>query len=1106
MTRFKLLLRNLRYFRLANLAVIAGMIVATAVLTGALMVGDSVRASLGDLALQRLGPIDYALIGNRYFNDDLAQRIQSVPGFTDNFQSCIAGILVRGGASNESATAHTGGVQIAALQGDLAPVVTGASVINGQLSGELGAHKDNTILLTLPTIEETPRDATLSRRGRGDTVSGLRLTINQVATDPGVLSMFSLTGGQRLPRNVWVNLKELQSAIGQEGRANLLLIKANPNTDSNTATAKLNAILADVARLDDYGLTITRAPTSDQAILNSRTTYISPVVDRAADTAAKSLGFMPQKVSVYLMNAVVKVKNEEPTQAIHYAIAAGLSNLDGRPLQDDEIALNVWSAERLNAKIGDRIRLDYYQRRSTGELTEVLGDASLFKVAKVIPMTGLGADATLTPTYKGLTDAASMASWDAPEGLDIDKKLVTPADEAYWKQYRAAPKVFVSLNTAHKLWGNVYGELNNLRIPASKSAAFPELLRKTLNPAESGLTFTPIKAQQLAASTGSTDFSGLFVGFSFFVIAAAAILVAMLFRLSVEQRARQFGLLGALGFTPKSQRQLALIEGMLLALVGGLIGIAAAAGYTALMMAGLRTWWIGAVGTTALRLHALPITMITGLLISLLIAFVAVWWAVRRVGRAEAATLLAGAWGTKTQSTGKDKIARTTAILSLGGGVTFLVLGMVAMMNSQAAFMGGGSLLLVGGLCFTATQLRPRRYEPSAGWSLVQLALRNAGRHRPRSVMTIGLIAFASFVLVTVSSFKLGPPADTHETKSGTGGFQLIVQTDVPLLGNLNTKKGRDLLGIRQSTAEIWDRAHFEGLRTWAGQDISCLNLTRPTAPTIVSVPPSLVDRDAFVFAGTLQKTANPWDLLSTDFGSDIPVIADDETASYILKLGIGDTLSITDQTGRQRNLKLVATLAHSIFQSELLMGEANFAKLFPSQSGFGMVLAKTPPADELELRRLLGNELEDFAVTIESTAERLARYQEVANTYLSTFQVLGSLGLLLGTIGLAVILLRGLVERKSELALLSAIGFRKSARAKLILAENAFLLLIGLAIGAGCALIGVLPTILSSTRSINLSQLALTLLAVLITGLTALAAAVWLGGRRITSAVLRAE
>jgi ABC-type antimicrobial peptide transport system permease subunit len=129
-----------------------------------------------------------------------------------------------------------------------------------------------------------------------------------------------------------------------------------------------------------------------------------------------------------------------------------------------------------------------------------------------------------------------------------------------------------------------------------------------------------------------------------------------------------------------------------------------------------------------------------------------------------------------------------------------------------------------------------------------------------------------------------------------------------------------------------------------------------------------------------------------------------------------------------------------------------------------------------------------------------------VKNTYLSTFQVLGSLGLMLGTIGLAVVLLRNLVERRAELALLAAIGFGRGSRLRLVLAENALLLVLGLLVGCGCALLGVLPTIFSQGRTINFTALSLTLLAVLVIGLGALTLAVWFGQRHITAADLRAE
>jgi ABC-type lipoprotein release transport system permease subunit len=58
-------------------------------------------------------------------------------------------------------------------------------------------------------------------------------------------------------------------------------------------------------------------------------------------------------------------------------------------------------------------------------------------------------------------------------------------------------------------------------------------------------------------------------------------------------------------------------------------------------------------------------------------------------------------------------------------------------------------------------------------------------------------------------------------------------------------------------------------------------------------------------------------------------------------------------------------------------------------------------------------------------TEERLANFHRVENTYLSTFQMLGGLGLILGTLGMAAVLLRNVLERRRELALLRAVGLR---------------------------------------------------------------------------------
>jgi len=81
-----------------------------------------------------------------------------------------------------------------------------------------------------------------------------------------------------------------------------------------------------------------------------------------------------------------------------------------------------------------------------------------------------------------------------------------------------------------------------------------------------------------------------------------------------------------------------------------------------------------------------------------------------------------------------------------------------------------------------------------------------------------------------------------------------------------------------------------------------------------------------------------------------------------------------------------------------------------------------------------------------------------VQNTYLSTFQSLGALGLLLGTLGLAVVQLRSVVERRGELAVMRAGGFRGSRLVWMVVWENGVLLVGGLAAGCLAAAVALVP------------------------------------------------
>jgi len=225
-------------------------------------------------------------------------------------------------------------------------------------------------------------------------------------------------------------------------------------------------------------------------------------------------------------------------------------------------------------------------------------------------------------------------------------------------------------------------------------------------------------------------------------------------------------------------------------------------------------------------------------------------------------------------------------------------------------------------------------------------------------------------------------------------------------------------------------------------------------------------------------------------------VVIDKNTATYALypPVGVGDTYDITDGRGQELRLKVVGLLSGSIFQGDLLIGEEEFLKYFPDVSGYRLLLVETPPQSTpketfqeiVEVRDSLEFSLRDYGATAETTSQRLSQLLAVQNTYLSTFQSLGGLGLLLGTFGLATVQLRNVLERRGELALLRAAGFRRAVLARMVMLENGLLLLAGLGSGIVAALVAVLPQLLDRTASIPWGPLAVTLGSVAAVGLIA--------------------
>lgn len=1123
-----LLRRNLSHYWRTNLAVVLGVAVTVAVLTGALLVGDSVRASLRGLVLQRLGHTTHVVTNENFFREQLAEDLPAQHAFQSAFAAAVPLIVLEGAVEHEKSSRRASGVQIYGVdarfwqfhglrsEGELSLGVRDA-LLSPALAREFGAEPGDALLLRVQRPSDVPVE---SLHGRKDQIGRVIRLTTKAALPAAQLGEFSLRLQQGEVRAIFAPLARLQRDLAQDGRVNtVLMAAASPALEAgDTIEAALAAALQQAVSLDDAGLHVTALHGQRAVSLASRHILIA---DAAAETAAQvaaSRGWGAQKLLTYLANTIRIGSREIPYSLVTAAEEPLLGGLiaarsEARPSSSrPPIWLNDWAARDLAARPGDTVTLEYYVWQ---EGTGLRNERAQFEFRGTVPVGVLNADRALAPEFPGIADSESVSDWDPP--FPVDLKRVRPRDEEYWHQYRTTPKALLRLEDGQRLWRSRYGQLTALRfVPpagtdlAAAAVEYQRAFAEALDPAQVGFVALAVRAQGLQASRGAINFGEYFIYFSFFIVVSAALLAGLFFRLGVEQRLREVGLLRAIGFDERRIARMFLLEGAALAVLGSALGIGGAIGYGALLVYGLKTWWVGSVGTTLLELHIAPLTLAAGAAGGVAIALVVIALTLRGLRRATPVNLLAGArqYTASAQPAGqRSSRARRMGMACAVAGMAILALAAAGLMNQVGGFFGAGSLLLAALMFLNWAWLAGERHALLAGsgaQGLSRLGLRNAGWRPGRSLLCIALIASATFLIVAVDSFRRGG-ADPLDPRSGTGGYPLLAESLLPIPYDLGTPQGRAGAGIESGAAQL-AALQFTSLRLRPGDDASCLNLYQPKNPRILGAPPRFVAEGRFSFQSSLAPAAdqpqNPWLLLGERFDDGaVPAIADGNSMTYVLHRKVGEDFVLEHvrdpQTGQPLRLRFVAALRDSMFQSEILISEEQFLRLFarePSAGGYRVFLIAAPDAQRAHASTgALEDALAAYGFDAVSAAERLAAFHRVENTYLSTFQALGGLGLLLGTFGLAAVLLRNVLERRRELALLRAVGFRQRDLMLMIAAENLLLLLLGLFAGTLTALLAIAPALVErgALPGLSFALLAGVLLAGLMASLLAVAAAV---------------
>ncbi|MBP8260034.1 MAG: ABC transporter permease [Verrucomicrobia bacterium] len=1076
MTLWKLIQRSLRFHRRAHFGVWLSAIAGSAVLIGALAVGDSVRGSLRQMAHARLGRIDLALAGgDRFFRAALADDLESALKVPVAAAIQLSATVRRGDGAAQANQVQLLGVddrfwQLADPPAQPPRLDAGQACINARLAAQLGVAPGDAILLRLPKPSRLSRDAPIAPQE--DSSVAIRVVVHRVLSD-AEFGRFGLSANQVAPMSAWLSRSFLARQLELDQRANLLLAARDQNlpVGIDRATAALRQAWA----LDDAQLELRSVQAQETELRTARVFLDAPVADAVLQLEPEGRGIL-----TYLVNELRLAAHAAP-----YSMVAALNAPFMPPDMDpDEILINDWLAEDLGAQPGDTINLRYYVVGPRRQLQE---EQRAFRVRGVLPLAGPAADPDLMPEFPGLSTAQNCRDWDAGFPIDIDR--IRPKDEKYWDDHRGTPKGFVTLAAGQQMWANRFGNLTAIRFPKSAGApaALGEKLRAALDPSAAGLFWLPVGDQAATASGESLDFGLLFLALSFFLQASAVLLMAMLFQFGLEQRWTEIGTLRALGFTPAQVRRLFLAEGALIAVLGTIVGIAGGIAYARLMIHALSTVWSGAVAAAALGFHLEPWTVLKGALAAVGVALAALAWSLRRQARQPIHELLTASAEPESAEAAAARPPQRGLYLATGAGAAgFLLMGLGGM-NPDAlvpAFFGAGTLFLIAGLGVAHTWLQAFRYRTTmanATWR--QVALGQAARRPRRSLTTVALLASGAFLIVSVGANRIAPPRDWWNRQSGTGGFALVAESALPVILDLNTAEGRDFFGL--DAAEM-DGVAIVPFRVRDGDDASCLNLNRAQQPRLLGVPPRLLaQRAAFAFAQTAggPSPTNQWMRLERRDGA-VPAMVDQASMQWALGRKIGDALDYRDEHGQPFQVRLVGALAPSIFQGSLIIAEEEFVRRFPSETGYRLFLIDAPRDRVEAVSRTLSRALADVGLEITPTPRRLADFSAVQNTYLSTFQALGGLGLLLGSVGLAVVVLRNVSERRGELALLTALGFRRRLVQRMVRFEHLALLSAGLALGVGAALFAVLPAWLASGSPPPLGLLSLLLAGVVANGI----------------------
>ncbi len=718
-----------RFYRLVTAAVILMM----AVLTGSLLLGDSVRGTLVHRVSERLGKTETVITsGTGFMNETLVQHplMKNARGYLlmDGFVSVGEKLL----------PVYVWGTDADTLQ-------EGEVMVNEPLLTQLGNQED--LVLHLPSHHLVPSGSLFVTKSYATQMRLHVVGVKSVEEGGNLL----LKNEQTLPLNVFVNRQHLAEKMELEGKINMVL------SDDFIEEEQLAACWTP----EQSGIHLTDSTLTCDGVF-------IPL------NIVEKLGNRNEELStLYLSYFVNDLIHNADT--IPYSFVTAVNEWQGEPLEGQDIILSDYAARRLHVQEGDSVSMSYFITR---QLKNLDTRAQMLRVKKIVPLASFRQDSLLMTDFPGLTRVENCTDWDSD--LPIDMNRVQKEDEDFWHTHRQTPKAVVAYEAVKKDWSNAFGSATAMRFTSRPKVSWL--------PHDADVQLYHPRAQGLKGAAGGVDFAGLFLSLGFFIILSSVLLMKNPLVEMFTQRQGEIQLYQQLGFKDKDIRKGLFKEAFTVMLFASPWGVLAGFAYSTLTLWLLGNVWSGATHTEGFVLHVQPLTLIIGVLIGLLICALTLWWVIR----SQLSTVNSQLSTLNSQlSTVNFHLSIVNSIL-LPLTISLIVVNFIYLHDMVLFIVCGLLWILTWGL-FLRHELQRRSSTISNAFNRKQLIRQSVRASLKQHLLAYWTLSLGVF---TVFAVGLNRP-DFTQALQATGGYQFYVDSRVPIQYDLNNPSVRHKLSLQ---------------------------------------------------------------------------------------------------------------------------------------------------------------------------------------------------------------------------------------------------------------------------------------------------------------------